>query len=100
MFNIIDGDCIHMVRFAVYAAHSVNGVARIHTEILKDSVLKDWYGIYPERFFNETNGITQRRWLVLSNPQLSYMIASKLAAGLSQILMILKSLCSIRMIKR
>jgi glycogen phosphorylase len=81
VFNIIDGDCIHMARLAVYAAHSVNGVARIHTEILKDSVLKDWYGIYPERFFNETNGITQRRWLVLSNPQLSYMIASKIGGG-------------------
>ena len=51
-----------------------NGVAEIHTQILKDDVLKDWYAVYPERFQNKTNGITQRRWLGLCNPQLCSLL--------------------------
>ena len=62
---------LHMANLAVYASCAVNGVAKLHTEILKNRVLKGWYGLYPERFRNVTNGITQRRWLALCNPELS-----------------------------
>ena len=73
--RIIDQNAVHMARLAVYASSYVNGVAEIHTQILKDDVLKDWYAIYPERFQNKTNGITQRRWLGLCNPQLSALLS-------------------------
>ena len=76
--RIIDGNLVHMARLAVYASSYTNGVAWIHTEILKDDVLKDWYAIYPERFQNKTNGVTQRRWLGLCNPQLSALISDKI----------------------
>lgn len=56
--KIIKGELIHMADMACYASSHINGVAEIHTQILKDSVLADWYSIYPERFLNETNGIT------------------------------------------
>lgn len=72
--KIIDGNLVHMARLAIYASSYTNGVAWIHTEILKNDVLNDWYAIYPERFQNKTNGITQRRWLGLCNPQLSELI--------------------------
>ena len=68
--SIIQGKTIHMANLAVYGSRYVNGVAAIHTQILKDDVLKDWYAVYPERFQNKTNGITQRRWLGLCNPEL------------------------------
>lgn len=72
--RIIQNKTVHMAYLAVYASSYVNGVAEIHTEILKKDVLKDWYKIYPERFQNKTNGITQRRWLKLCNPELSDLI--------------------------
>lgn len=80
-FPIIQNGQIHMARMAVYASHATNGVAEIHTEILKDSVLKEWYGLYPERFQNKTNGITQRRWLRLCNPELSDFITRRIGDG-------------------
>ncbi len=67
---IIQGKVIHMANLAVYGSRYVNGVAAIHTQILKDDVLKEWFAIYPERFQNKTNGITQRRWLGLCNREL------------------------------
>ncbi|MCR5822875.1 MAG: glycogen/starch/alpha-glucan phosphorylase [Lachnospiraceae bacterium] len=73
-YNIIDGNLIHMARMAIYATHSTNGVAAIHTEILKNDALKEWYKLYPERFNNKTNGITQRRWLALCNRELTGFI--------------------------
>ncbi len=73
-YNLIDGNLIHMARMAIYATHSTNGVAAIHTEILKKDALKEWYRIYPERFNNKTNGITQRRWLALCNRELTGFI--------------------------
>ncbi len=76
--RIIDGNLVHMARLAIYASSYTNGVAWIHTEILKNDVLKDWYAIYPERFQNKTNGITQRRWLALCNPQLSELITENI----------------------
>ncbi len=80
-YNIIDGNLIHMARMAVFATHSTNGVAAIHTEILKNDALKEWYKIYPERFNNKTNGITQRRWLALSNMELSGFITENIGQG-------------------
>lgn len=69
-----------MADMAVYCSSYINGVAEIHTEILKDSVLADWYKLYPERFQNKTNGITQRRWLALCNRELADM-ATDLTGG-------------------
>lgn len=76
--KIIKGELIHMADMACYCSSHINGVAEIHTQILKDTVLADWYSIYPERFRNETNGITQRRWLGLCNMELSAMITELL----------------------
>ncbi len=78
IYNIIDGNTIHMARLAVYATHSTNGVAQIHTDILKSTALKEWADIYPERFNNKTNGITQRRWLALANMELAGFINDKI----------------------
>ena len=75
---IIQGNMIHMAWLAIYGSHTINGVAALHTEILKKKELKDWYEIYPERFQNKTNGITQRRWLLQSNPQLAKLITELL----------------------
>ncbi len=76
--KIIKGELIHMADMACYASSHINGVAEIHTQILRDTVLADWYSIYPERFLNETNGITQRRWLALCNSELSGLITELL----------------------
>jgi len=78
---IEDNTRIHMARLAVFATHSTNGVAKIHTDILKNSTLKEWYDIYPERFNNKTNGITQRRWLALANRELSGFITNKIGSS-------------------
>ena len=76
--KIIKGELIHMADMACYASSHINGVAEIHTQILKDTVLADWYSICPERFRNETNGITQRRWIALCNMELSGLITELL----------------------
>ncbi|HNZ98990.1 glycogen/starch/alpha-glucan phosphorylase [Ruminococcus sp.] len=76
--KIIKGDLIHMADMACYASSHINGVAEIHTQILKDSVLADWFSLAPEKFRNETNGITQRRWIVLCNRELSSLITELL----------------------
>ena len=78
--RIIDGNAVHMARLATYAGTYVNGVAQLHTEILKRDLLKEWYQIYPERFLNKTNGITQRRWLGLCNPELADLITDKVGS--------------------
>ncbi len=80
-YKLIEGGRIHMARMAVFATHSTNGVAAIHTEILKNDVLKEWYALYPERFNNKTNGITQRRWLGLCNPELAAFITGRIGDG-------------------
>lgn len=77
-YLIIDDDMIHMARLAIFATHSTNGVAKIHTEILKNDALKEWYELYPDRFNNKTNGITQRRWLALANMELAGFITDKI----------------------
>ena len=78
---IYDGDRIHMARMAIFASSHTNGVAELHTDILKNDVLKDWYDIFPERFQNKTNGITPRRWLGLCNEELSSLITEKIGDG-------------------
>jgi len=65
---------IHMARLAVICSHSINGVSALHTEILCESIFKDYYHMYPNRFCNVTNGIEHRRWLCYSNPSLSELI--------------------------
>ena len=76
--DIIKDGYLHMANLAVYASLYTNGVSNIHTNILKSSCLSQWYNIYPERFQNVTNGITQRRWLLLCNPELSEFITELL----------------------
>jgi starch phosphorylase len=78
--KLIQGNLVHMANIATYCSQYVNGVAEIHTQILKDQTLADWYKIYPERFQNKTNGITQRRWLALCNRELSNMLTTKLGS--------------------
>jgi starch phosphorylase len=80
-YEIFDGSRIHMARMAIYGGRFVNGVAALHTEILKKDALKEWYEIYPDRFQNKTNGITPRRWLGLCNPELSALITEKIGNG-------------------
>lgn len=65
---------VHMAHLAVLGSHSVNGVAEIHSQILKDSTLHQFYTCFPNRFSNKTNGISHRRWLIQSNPQLTALI--------------------------
>jgi len=75
---IIANGQIRMAYLAIVGSHSVNGVAALHTEILKNQELKDFYEMYPERFNNKTNGITQRRWLLHANPSLAELISEKI----------------------
>ena len=65
---------VHMAHLAVLGSHSVNGVAEIHSQILKDSTLHQFYTCFPNHFSNKTNGISHRRWLIQSNPQLTALI--------------------------
>lgn len=75
---IIQKGTVHMAYLACYCSHYINGVAKIHTNILRTDVLKDWFEFSPEKFQNKTNGITQRRWLKLCNPELSKLITELL----------------------
>ncbi|WP_167202774.1 glycogen/starch/alpha-glucan phosphorylase [Actinomyces respiraculi] len=73
MAPVQDG-VVRMAWIACYAAYSINGVAAIHTEIIKRDTLKEWYALWPERFNNKTNGVTPRRWLRQCNPRLSAVL--------------------------
>ncbi|MBS4535509.1 glycogen/starch/alpha-glucan phosphorylase [Clostridium sp. D2Q-14] len=77
-YKIIDDNNIKMAYLAIYGTHSINGVAQVHSDILTERELNNWYKLYPERFNNKTNGITQRRWLLKSNPELSEFITELL----------------------
>ena len=82
---IIDGqDRVHMAHMDIHCGFSVNGVAALHTEILKNSELKPFYDIYPEKFNNKTNGVTLRRWLEACDPQLTALIDDCIGAGWRQ----------------
>ena len=72
---------VHMAHMDIHYSHSVNGVARLHTEILKETELNNFYKLYPEKFNNKTNGITFRRWVVECNPELTELITEKIGEG-------------------
>ena len=71
---IIRDNTAHMANLSVYVGSYVNGVAEIHSQILKDDLFRDWYAAFPERFQNKTNGVTPRRWMGLCNPELTQLI--------------------------
>ncbi len=79
-YRIVHDGMVEMAFLATYMAKSINGVAEIHTEILKADTLNPWYRLYPEKFNNKTNGVTPRRWLQYSNPELTELI-NKLLEG-------------------
>ncbi len=76
--SIIRDGQIHMTNMAIYAGYSVNGVAKIHTEILENYTFKNFYELFPNKFSNKTNGVTHRRWLLYANPSLAKIITEKI----------------------
>jgi len=83
-FSLIDESgekYVRMAHLASVGSHAINGVAALHTELLKTRVLRDFYELTPEKFSNKTNGVTPRRWMVLSNPRLTQLIAERLGGG-------------------
>ena len=78
---IIESDQVKMAHLAIVGSYSVNGVAGLHTELLKRNVMKPFYDLFPERFNNKTNGITHRRWLMHANPELSRLISESIGTG-------------------
>ncbi len=77
-----DGErCVRMAHLACVGSHSINGVAALHTELLQQDVLRDFYELWPEKFNNKTNGVTPRRWLFLSNPKLCQLMLEKIGQG-------------------
>ncbi|MHB1191887.1 MAG: glycogen/starch/alpha-glucan phosphorylase [Longimicrobiales bacterium] len=82
--SIIDeaGDrYVRMAHLAGVGSHAINGVAALHTELLKQDVLRDFFQVYPEKFLNVTNGVTPRRWVVYSNPKLADLITGRIGDG-------------------
>lgn len=80
MSIIEEGDtkCVRMANLAIVASHTVNGVAAIHSELIKETIFKDFHDYWPQKFQNKTNGVTQRRWLAFCNPGLRTLITNKL----------------------
>ena len=79
--SLIENNEVKMANLAIIGSHSVNGVAPLHTKILKERIFKDFYTIFPEKFNNKTNGITHRTWLLNSNPELTHFIQEKIGDG-------------------
>ena len=79
--RIVKDDQIHMANLAIIGGHSVNGVAKLHTELLKEDTLHDFYTLYPDKFNNKTNGIVQRRWTQIAAPELSGAIDDVIGTG-------------------
>lgn len=79
--SIIEKGKVRMAHLAIVGSHKVNGVAKLHSEILKSSVFRDFYELYPDKFINITNGVTQRRWLLECNPDLSQFITKRIGDG-------------------
>jgi starch phosphorylase len=77
----LDVDRVRMAHLAIVGSHAVNGVAELHTEILKEDVFRDFHELWPDRIRNKTNGVTPRRWLLKSNPELSRLITEALGDG-------------------
>ena len=78
---IIKDDLVHMAHMDIHYGYSINGVAYLHTEILKNTELNNFYKLYPEKFNNKTNGITFRRWLMSCNPELSALVTELIGDG-------------------
>lgn len=76
-----DDQKVRMAHLACVGSYKINGVAALHTELLKKHVLHDFYELFPEKFINKTNGVTPRRWLLLGNPRLSNLISSKIGTA-------------------
>ena len=72
---------VRMAHLACVGSHAVNGVAKLHSELLKDEVLRDFYEMFPEKFHNVTNGVTPRRWMALANPRLAALISGAVGDG-------------------
>lgn len=81
VYIIDENDRVHMAHMDIHYGYSINGVAAIHTEILKDTELNNFYKIYPEKFNNKTNGITFRRWLMSCNKELDSLITETIGSG-------------------
>lgn len=79
--SILKDNQVHMAHLAIVGSHSVNGVAKIHSEILVNDVMSSFAALYPDRFNNKTNGITHRRWLLYSNPQLTDLLIDTIGDG-------------------
>jgi starch phosphorylase len=79
--SILENGKVRMANLAIVGSHSINGVAALHTEILKNQVFKDFYEEFPERFINVTNGVTQRRWLLHCNPELAKFLTKRIGDG-------------------
>lgn len=79
--SLISGGQIKMANLAVYGSHTVNGVSRLHSDILKETIFKDFYSYCPEKFTNVTNGIAHRRWLCQSNPKLTALLNELIGTG-------------------
>lgn len=79
--SILENNKVRMANLAIIGSHTINGVAALHTEILKKNVFKDFYELFPSRFINVTNGVTQRRWLLHSNPDLAKFITKRIGDG-------------------
>ena len=77
---IVKDNTAHMANLSVYVGSYVNGVAQIHSQILKDDLFRQWYEVFPERFQNKTNGVTPRRWMGLCNPELTQMIKYRIGS--------------------
>src|SRR5262249_8763012 len=69
---------IRMAHLATLGSHSINGVAELHTELLKKELLSDFFELWPERFNNKTNGVTPRRWMLYANPRLTKLVSSRI----------------------
>jgi len=80
-YELIYNGRVHMSRIACYISYAINGVAEIHSQILKDSVLHGWYEVFPEKFTNCTNGVTPRRWIRGCNPSLAMMLDHEIGHG-------------------
>ena len=80
-YEMFDAGIIHMSRIACYMSFSINGVAQVHTNIIKDKTLGIWYKLYPEKFNNKTNGVTPRRWIKNSNPELAAFLDKYVGKG-------------------
>ncbi len=81
LINEDGGKSVRMAHLAAVGSHAINGVAALHTELLKTHVLRDFYALTPEKFSNKTNGVTPRRWMVLSNPRLAQLLTARLGPG-------------------